>query len=224
MIRSTWSFFRNLFRQARQRSLSRRINHLKPGGHVVLNDPFLKVTIDVRKGAKFVLRGKLSFNPYLGSHEPITIILEENSTLEIDGDFDIGNGVRIYISSGGCLYFGGKRLESASGITEKTLIMVHKNVRIGTDFICAWGCYITDCDWHNNVGKAFQENTIIGDHVWVAANCSILKGSHIGNGCVIATGSIVHRMQLPDRALGGGAPFRALSSNREWHRDMPAEL
>lgn len=201
--------------------LTRFINGGNRKGRVVLTDPFLPVRIRVGRGAKFILKGKLTLGSFLGGRDCIWISLAENSNLEIDGDFDVGSGCRIVLTAGARLYIGGKRMESGSGITERVMIMVRKHVRIGTDLICAWGCFITDCDWHENVGRPFQEDTCIGDHVWIAGNCSILKGSRIGNGCIVATGSIVHRAVLPDNSLGGGVPFRVLDSNREWHREMP---
>lgn len=52
---------------------------------------------------------------------------------------------------------------------------------------------IVDHDHNYKDGdREFLEGEIsIGSRVWVGANCTILKGAHIGDGCVIAAGSIV---------------------------------
>ena len=222
LIGRIWSVLLRFIGRVRSEMLTLKVNaSSKSIGKISITNPFLPIRIELGKGAKFILRGELKCNSQLGFHSPILILLGENSTLEIDGDFQIGSGCKIYIYAGAKLYIGGRRIESGAGITENTLIMVRKNLRIGTDLLCAWGCFITDCDWHDVVGRPFQADTDIGNHVWIAPNCSILKGTHIGNGCLVATGSIAHKAVLPDNTLGGGVPFRVLSTNREWHRDMP---
>lgn len=46
----------------------------------------------------------------------------------------------------------------------------------------------------NNSGEEFPGKAIeIGSHVWVGANCVILKGVKIGDQAVIAAGSVVRR-------------------------------
>lgn len=88
----------------------------------------------------------------------VSISLGKNSSLIIDGDFTIGNGTRIFLDEGAFLYIGGNKYESASGITEKSRVMVRKSVHIGVDCIIAWNVFITDCDWHEIEGKSFQED------------------------------------------------------------------
>lgn len=41
------------------------------------------------------------------------------------------------MSRGAELGIGGRRRESASGITERSTIMVNRRVSIGVDFVCA---------------------------------------------------------------------------------------
>lgn len=49
----------------------------------------------------------------------------------------------------------------------------------------------------------------IGDDVWIGAGCQILDGVTIGNGAVIAAGSVVNRAVEPFTVVGG-VPFRVL--------------
>ena len=48
-----------------------------------------------------------------------------------------------------------------------------------------------DHDFRSEAGGFIASEVIIGDNVWVGANSVILRGSRIGDNCVIAAGSIV---------------------------------
>ncbi|AGS26187.1 acyltransferase [Rhizobium etli] len=50
---------------------------------------------------------------------------------------------------------------------------------------------------------------IIGDDVWIGANCVILDGVTIGNGAVIAAGAVVTQ-DIPSLAIAGGVPAKVL--------------
>ncbi|WP_064693184.1 acyltransferase [Rhizobium aegyptiacum] len=52
---------------------------------------------------------------------------------------------------------------------------------------------------------------VIGDDVWIGANCVILDGVTIGNGAVIAAGAVVTG-DIPAMAIAGGVPARVLRS------------
>ncbi len=52
----------------------------------------------------------------------------------------------------------------------------------------------------------------LGDDVWVGANVTILKGVRIGNGCTIATGSVVVGGEYPDRSIIAGNPARVVKA------------
>ncbi|MES2935505.1 MAG: acyltransferase [Pseudomonadota bacterium] len=54
---------------------------------------------------------------------------------------------------------------------------------------------------------------IIGDDVWIGANCIVLDGSVIGDGCVIAAGSVV-RGTLEPYAVYGGNPLVKLGERQ----------
>ncbi len=49
----------------------------------------------------------------------------------------------------------------------------------------------------------------IGDDAWIGANCVLLDGVKVGNGCVIGAGSVV-RGVLESHAVYGGNPIRML--------------
>lgn len=189
-------------------------------GKIVITKPFLHVQIKKGKGAKLIIKGKLRIVSHLGGTTPVRILLAENSILKIDGDFVIGQGVRFALGSNAILSFGGKVHETDSGITSDTLIMVHKRVEIGNDFLCAWGVFITDSDWHQIVGQPQQSDVTIGNHVWIANNSSILKGTIIGDNCVIASHSKVINKTFNSDSLIAGIPAKVVRTNVQWNRDI----
>lgn len=48
-----------------------------------------------------------------------------------------------------------------------------------------------DHDYKNSLSGFVKEKIVIGNHVWIGANCVILKGTTIGDYSVIAAGSVV---------------------------------
>lgn len=57
----------------------------------------------------------------------------------------------------------------------------------------------------------------VGKNVWIAANCTILKGVTIGEGSVVAAGSVLTR-SVPPFTLVGGNPARVIRSIRKRER------
>ena len=52
----------------------------------------------------------------------------------------------------------------------------------------------------------------IGDDVWLGAGSIILKGAHLGDGCVVASGSVVTAGMYPPRSVLAGQPARVVKS------------
>lgn len=183
-------------------------------------DPRIKINIRKKNGAEFHLKGNLKVESFLGGSEPVSIFLGEKSKLIIDGDFSLGNGTQIFLDKGAILYIGGRRTESASGISERTKIMVRQKVHIGKDTIIAWGVFITDCDWHEIEGEQSQKDVYIGDHVWIASNASVLKGVKVGSDSIIGANSLLIDSEYPNAALIAGTPGRIVKNNISWKRDL----
>jgi acetyltransferase-like isoleucine patch superfamily enzyme len=76
---------------------------------------------------------------------------------------------------------------------------------------------IRDSDNHQILGNncRMTQPIIIGNHVWVGMNATILKGVTIGDGAIIAAGSIVTK-DVKANTLVGGVPARILKENVEW--------
>lgn len=143
----------------------------------------------------FKLVGKITLiNPNIKLGKNVTIYPDcmffGDGPIEIGDNVDIGNGTIIYSSK----KFGG-------------------GVHIGSNTLIAAQCYIIDTDHGIKAGELIrnQQNTVapvkIGEGVWIAAGCKILKGSVIGDGAVIGAASLV-KGEIEENAIAVGVPAK----------------
>lgn len=56
---------------------------------------------------------------------------------------------------------------------------------------------------------------VIGNHVWIGLNVTILKGVTIGDGCMVAAGAVVTK-SFPPNYLIGGVPAKIIKEDILW--------
>lgn len=104
-------------------------------------------------------------------------------------------------------------------INREVKIICNNHIKIGDGCIVAMGTVIRDNDGGNHKIKSSNyvnsKPVVIGNHVWLGENVIILKGVTIGDGCIIAAGSIVTR-NIPPRCLAMGSPAKVVRENIEW--------
>lgn len=94
---------------------------------------------------------------------------------------------------------------------------VSDRIEIGSDCMIAAGTKIQDNDGHplepgarlrhEKVAVADIKPVVLGNNVWIAPRCTILKGVVIGDNAVVGTGSVVTR-DVPANTLVAGVPAR----------------
>lgn len=181
------------------------------GSHQSLN-------VNKASSSKIILNGILDVSNWEGVKSSSFISLSHNATLIINGDLIIGPGVYITICKDAVLELGGKKYSSASGITYNSRIMVEEYIKIGFDTIIAWDVFITDSDWHDVSWDKRADPVLIGDHVWISHDVSILKGSIIPDGCVVGAKSLVTGSNYTKKALIAGIPAKVLRTDIDWTR------
>ena len=86
-------------------------------------------------------------------------------------------------------------------------------VVLGRDAIVSQGAYL--CGASHRYDRAefdfVHRPIVIGPGAWVSARCIILLGVELGEGCVIAAGSVVTK-SMPSWNLCGGNPCRVIKS------------
>jgi acetyltransferase-like isoleucine patch superfamily enzyme len=107
-------------------------------------------------------------------------------------------------------------IEIADGvfINYGTLISAHSRVRIGQNVMIGNYSIIADTEIPG-IGEPpgapiFEARAVeIGDGAWLAARVTVLPGTRIGAGAIIAAGSVVCG-EIPAGAVAGGIPARIL--------------
>ncbi len=110
------------------------------------------------------------------------------------------------------------RLVLGSGVAvgDRTEIHAGKEVVIGDGTIIAWDCCILDRDYHKLGSDTETLRPVhIGKHVWIGCHALVLKGVTIGDGAVIAAGSVVTK-DVPEGALVAGNPAKVIRENVTW--------
>jgi acetyltransferase-like isoleucine patch superfamily enzyme len=121
-------------------------------------------------------------------------------------------GVEIFLESPQARISVGER----SFVNRRTGITAAESVTIGDHCAISWDVVISDTDYHDlQPGGPRSAPVHIGDHVWVGARAVILKGVTIGDGAVIAAGSIVTKDVAPGTLVAGN-PARPVRTDVTW--------
>ncbi len=108
------------------------------------------------------------------------------------------------------------RIGKFCSIGDRTEIHAGRLVEIGDRTIIAWDCVIMDRNYHSTGSQAESINpVIIGSEVWIGCRSIVLSGVHIGDGAVIAAGSIVTK-NVPAYTLAAGNPARIIKKVEGW--------
>lgn len=140
--------------------------------------------------------------PSLGTKNDSTTkgCIDINGSLIIHDNTRFCKGSSVSIAKNAIIEIGSLR------ITGDTNLIAQKKVTIGNDVLVSWGGYIMDSDFHHIFNERKElinpdSEIIIGDDVWIGMNCSVLKGSLIPNGSVIAAGSIITKKLSEKNAI-----------------------
>lgn len=175
--------------------------------------------------SKFLLTGKnnniiikqsnniinnLSIKIYGNNNE---VIIEDNACIY---------GLRIVIRGENCQVIIGQNF--TENINCMITCMGNKNfIKIGNDCMFSENIDIWNTDSHqiiDGLGNIINKNKpiIIGNHVWIGKNCSILKGVTIENNSIIGMSSVVTK-NVDSNSIYAGNPARKVKDDINWTRD-----
>lgn len=124
-----------------------------------------------------------------------------------------GNNVTIYPNV--CLWGNEIEIGNDVDLGLGTVIYGKKRVKIGNSVSIAAYCCIIDTNHGIKASQLIrkqeddvsEDGVVIGDDVWIGAQCMIIKGAKIGNGAVIGANSLVNS-EIPDNAIAYGSPAK----------------
>jgi acetyltransferase-like isoleucine patch superfamily enzyme len=148
----------------------------------------------------------------LAAESDVRIVRLDPSTRVVVGDGVLmSHGVRLHLREPGA------RIEIGAGsfLNYRTELVAHQRVSIGRGCLLAWDVQVLDSDSHPVDDRPQTAPVVLGDRVWIGCRATVLKGVTIGDGAVVAAGSVVVS-DVPARALVGGNPARVLREGVTW--------
>ncbi len=142
-------------------------------------------------GPALSLRSSLTSNPLGPNHPVIICTWKSNASIQVGSHFAMTGGT----------------------------ICAAERITIGNHVAIGANSTIIDTDFHPVAYEMRLDDSSageckpvkIGDHVFIGMNCIILKGVALGNGCVIAAGSVVTK-DVPEGVVAGGNPAKIIST------------
>lgn len=131
--------------------------------------------------------------------------------LRFGNNVTIGRGAQIRPSG----YYGralgaGLAVGDNSNVGPSCYLGAFGGIRIGRDVMMATSVVILSEEHHYSDPRttmksqgAIGRETIIDDDVWLGARCTILGGSHVGRGAVVAAGAVVKGDVEPFSVVAG---------------------
>ncbi len=155
-------------------------------GLVVIPTGFLKTSllkIFHPKGFKGIQLAQIS---------PHTEITLEKGSLRIGHGFKMRDGAKIRVRKDAVCTIGNN-----TSVNSNNIIVCRESITIGDGVELSPGVQIYDHDHDFRAEGGIHENkyktapVVIGNNVWVGANSIILRGTTIGDNCVIGAGCVV---------------------------------
>ena len=127
--------------------------------------------------------------------------IDRDGKLNLGKKFNMRGGSRVRVRKGAELSIG----DNVS-IANNCMVVCRDKIIIGNDVQIAPGVLIYDHD-HDykaegglKAGKYKTEQIFIGNNVWIGAHTVILRGTVIGDNCVIGAGSVV-KGKIPENKV-----------------------
>jgi acetyltransferase-like isoleucine patch superfamily enzyme len=144
------------------------------------------------------------------------------STLHVDGKLEargrlrLAAGVEIYVGRDAELTIGAETF-----VNPHTLIVCRSGIEIGSGCAISWRVQLLDHDRHGlwYDGRVPQQGIRLGNRVWLGTSTTVLPGTFIADGCVVAAGSVVRGTFSEPGCLIGGVPARVLRHDVRWSLD-----
>ena len=148
---------------------------------------------------------------YLAGHvltpQRLRIRLLRAAGVTVERHLEVLSGLRITgegrLTIGDCSFVNHECLIDTAGD-----VTIGRNVALANRVSLLTSSHETD-DPRARAGRRVLAPIVVGDGAWLGANVTVLGGVTIGEGAVVAAGSVV-RADVPPHTLVGGVPARVL--------------
>lgn len=176
---------------------------------------FKNTVLILSKTSDIEIKGSLRLNcNCIKPNKRSTILrMDENSKLIVEKEFDV-------FYDGDIICFKDSTLRIGSGFCNSNVkIRCTKEINIGYDVVISHDVTIMDSDAHSikRDGYVKTKPINIGNHVWIGTRAIILKGATIGDGAVIAAGSVVTKDVDPNTVVAGN-PAKVVYTKVSWEK------
>lgn len=180
----------------------------------------IKINTWVLYASSWILRTNINLGKNVTFRNRPILSLSKNSTINIGDNVLLNSmnlGYHINMFAPVKLFADGVNAEIHIGKNTRihgTCIHAQKYISIGSNCLIAANCQIIDNNGHdlsmNDPGNRINtfgipKHVIIENDVWIGAHSIILPGVTIGEGSVIAAGSIVNK-SIPKFSIAAGNP------------------
>ena len=137
--------------------------------------------------------------------------IQQNSFAENQRFHFEDNGCEIRVGEK-CVFSGGEFATAEDG----------RKITIGRDCLFSGDIHIVTTDSHSILNKNTQrringgQDVEVGNHVWLAAGVTLLKGSKIPDGCVVGRHAVVTKKFNQENIVIVGCPGKCVKENVEW--------
>lgn len=167
----------------------------------------------MERNTAIVLNGDLQLNAACvkPNGRSTLIKMEEGSRIIANGKFSVYYGGDIYCRKNAVLRLGRGYCNS------NVAIRCNESITIGDDVAIARDVVIMDFDAHDieYAGYQMSKPVVIGNKVWIGYRAMILKGVTIGDGAIVAAGSIVTK-NVPPNTIVAGVPAKVVKEGTSW--------
>ena len=179
----------------------------------------LKLPVLFAPGVKFIsLKGKilLESTPLRGQVKfGRNCAVNINGTITFKSNITIGEGSVLYVGPDATLTFG-----SGFYATSDLGVNCKKKISFGDGCLIAYQVQVLDTDFHRIMDKTGilnpDKEVIIGNHVWIGARTTVLKGTRIADNIVIGAASVLTKQYNVNYSVYAGNPATLVKKNVEW--------
>ncbi|TQR29549.1 hypothetical protein DMB92_08060 [Campylobacter sp. MIT 99-7217] len=177
--------------------------------------------LSLQRNLKFDFKGKNNILFLAGVSTNVNVTFYGDNGLLFHAGGGWSNGSFSIITNGLC-YVGCN--STTNGVTYRAC--EGKSIIIGDDCMFSWSIWLLTCDHHlifdeNSYKRINHSKSIfVGDHVWIAQEVGVLKGSLVGSGSVLGAKSINAGLKFSN-AIYAGNPSRYLKKDIFWSREDP---